>query len=534
MSAHKSVASILDRYRGENILLTGATGFLAKSILEKIIRAIPDVGRVYVLVRQGRFPSARERVDREVVLSPIFDRLRALHNGKFDHLVGSKVCPITGDLTRDRLGMSEPAYTELARSVTSIINCAAVCEFGEQLDRALKVNTLGPQRVLQLAKDAGNVPVLHVSTCYVNGTREGDIAEAVLPVGHTVATLRAGDAASFDLDAEIAAMLSECEHLRASVASGKHDSDVLAGASRSNASADKIAQHRRHFADKAVAELGKRISGRHGWIDPYPFTKSLAEQLLVRDRGDVPLAIVRPAIIESTYTEPFPGWIEGLRMGNPLIVAMGKGNLPEFGGRDDNILDFVPCDMVANAVLVAMPPPDASDHCEVYQIASSSQNPLTHRELNAAVHKALHEHPLYERDGEPILPKPVRIIPIEKFERKLEWKRRALIVLRAVYSLAGLEHRARWVARKIRVIRRLREFFSHYGFYASHSPRFLTDRSRALFESLTDEDKAAFPFDVTRIDWSEYFVNRHVPGLARMMRSASGSRGDDAEAHAGR
>ncbi len=521
MSPQNSSASITDRFRGENILLTGTTGFLAKSILEKIIRAIPEVGRVYVLVRPGRFASARERVAREVIVSSIFNRLRALHDGQFDNLVGSKVWPIQGDLTKDRLGLSAEEYAEIAANVTCIINSAAACEFGEQLDRALNVNTLGPGRVLQLAKDAGNIPVLHVSTCYVNGIREGDIAEEVMPSGHTVATFKNGLPPVFDVDSEITSMLEQCASIREKVAAGDRDNKVFAGVVRSTLTNDRIVRDRQQFANNAVAHLGKQISRRHGWVDPYPFTKSLGEQLLVRDRGDVPLAIVRPAIIESTFTEPVPGWIEGLRMGNPLIVAMGKGKLPEFGGREENILDLVPCDMVANAILAAIPPRGAFDRCDVYQIASSSRNPLTHRELNAAVHKALHEHPLYERGGQPILPKPVKIIPIERFERKLEWKRRALVLLRFVCSRLGLEHRARWAALRIGTIRRLREFFAHYGFYASHSPRFLTDKAQALFESLSADDQAKFPFDVACIDWSEYFVERHVPGLRRMLKSSS-------------
>ena len=209
MSAKNQIGTISDRFRGENILVTGATGFLAKSILEKIIRAIPDVGCVYLLVRPSRAHSAQTRVESEVLASSVFDRLRAMHDGQFGNVIDAKICPIEGDLSQDRLGLSAEAYADLAQRVTCIINSAAVCEFGEQLDRALQVNTLGPHRMLQLAKDAGNIPVLHVSTCYVNGAREGDISEDVLPLGHTVATFTADSPPVFDLDVEIASMLDD-------------------------------------------------------------------------------------------------------------------------------------------------------------------------------------------------------------------------------------------------------------------------------------------------------------------------------------
>src|SRR3712207_9011521 len=42
------------------------------------------------------------------------------------------------------------------------------------------------------------------------------------------------------------------------------------------------------------------------------------------------LIILRPAIIESSHREPFPGWIQGSRMADPIIMAYAKGVLREF------------------------------------------------------------------------------------------------------------------------------------------------------------------------------------------------------------
>jgi hypothetical protein len=44
----------------------------------------------------------------------------------------------------------------------------------------------------------------------------------------------------------------------------------------------------------------------------------------------VPLSIVRPSIIESSYEHPFPGWIEGFKMAEPIILAYGRGTIPDF------------------------------------------------------------------------------------------------------------------------------------------------------------------------------------------------------------
>jgi len=45
----------------------------------------------------------------------------------------------------------------------------------------------------------------------------------------------------------------------------------------------------------------------------YVFTKALGEMVLMQEKGDIPLVIVRPTIVTSTYKEPIPGWVEGIR-----------------------------------------------------------------------------------------------------------------------------------------------------------------------------------------------------------------------------
>lgn len=39
----------------------------------------------------------------------------------------------------------------------------------------------------------------------------------------------------------------------------------------------------------------------------------MGEMLIDSMRGEIPTVIIRPSVIESTYREPFPGWMEGNR-----------------------------------------------------------------------------------------------------------------------------------------------------------------------------------------------------------------------------
>lgn len=52
---------------------------------------------------------------------------------------------------------------------------------------------------------------------------------------------------------------------------------------------------------------------RHGWPNTYVFTKAMGEMQLTHFGDGVPIIVLRPTIITSTYREPFPGWLEGLK-----------------------------------------------------------------------------------------------------------------------------------------------------------------------------------------------------------------------------
>src|SRR5205085_9044916 len=118
-----------------------------------------------------------------------------------------------------------------------------------------------------------------------------------------------------------------------------------------------------------------------GWPDAYAYTKARGERALLETRGDVPLTIVRPSIIESSLAEPIPGWIRGFRMAEPVIISYGRGLLAEFPGLPEGIVDVIPVDLLVAAILAVAATAPASDGSSVYQVASGSRNPLRYRLL---------------------------------------------------------------------------------------------------------------------------------------------------------
>ena len=60
--------SCLNFYKGKSLLITGCTGFVAKVVLEKVLRVL-DVKAVYVLVRSKKGQSVEERFHKEIINS---------------------------------------------------------------------------------------------------------------------------------------------------------------------------------------------------------------------------------------------------------------------------------------------------------------------------------------------------------------------------------------------------------------------------------------------------------------------------------
>ena len=61
--------SITDFFRGKILLITGGTAFLGQPMVAKILTALPDVQKIYLLIRSrtdntGKHISAKERLEK--------------------------------------------------------------------------------------------------------------------------------------------------------------------------------------------------------------------------------------------------------------------------------------------------------------------------------------------------------------------------------------------------------------------------------------------------------------------------------------
>ncbi|WP_047863938.1 HAD-IB family hydrolase [Rubrobacter aplysinae] len=502
-------------YRGKNVLLTGGTGFVGTALVEKALRSLPDLGRLYLLVRPAGSKTAAERFDQDVLGSPAFGRLRECFGEDFDERVWSKLRIVAGDVHAPSAGLGEDDLAELSREVDVVIHSAASVVFDAPLDAALDSNVDGTLGMLGLARGWERSPLfVHVSTAYTAGKRSGLVEEetpgAYSPNGTPI------DAAS-----EVASLRRVVEEVeRASREKGvtdrlrdeaRRDVSDSSGETREK----KAEELRLEWVRERLVERGNSRASELGWHDVYTFTKSLAERRVLAERGDLPVVILRPAIIESSHREPYPGWIQGTRMADPIIMAYGRGLLQEFPGDPESQVDVVPVDHVVNATLAvgALRP----DTPEVFQVASGDRNPLKYREFYEHVRDYFTENPMRDSGGRPIQ------APEWSFpgRRAVEGRLKAeLIGLSLGNKLAARLPDGHLVAdlrgRMTRAEKRARMnlyYSSIYGGYANVAAIFSTKRTISLYRRLNESDRQEFPFDITELHWGRWLRETHLPAL---------------------
>ena len=77
--------------------------------------------------------------------------------------------PVQADLTQEGLGFSPEIRKKLINELDIILASAASVDFGSLLTEILKIDYMGPVRMLAFAKECKKLQCLHhVSTAYVN------------------------------------------------------------------------------------------------------------------------------------------------------------------------------------------------------------------------------------------------------------------------------------------------------------------------------------------------------------------------------
>src|SRR5204863_9062548 len=102
---HGVQLSVRAAFRGKHILLIGVTGFIGKVWLVNTLLDLPDVGRIYLLIRRQKSNPARSRFERLIEQSPVFDPLYEKYGPELAQFLEDRIQVIEGDVTQPGLGL---------------------------------------------------------------------------------------------------------------------------------------------------------------------------------------------------------------------------------------------------------------------------------------------------------------------------------------------------------------------------------------------------------------------------------------------
>jgi thioester reductase-like protein len=504
---------------GKKILLIGVTGFIGKVWLAQLLSEVPHIGKIYVLIRRQRTTSAQRRFEKIFEESPVFDPLEERLGDRFSEYVSDRVEVIEGDVSQPGLGIAAETRARLERELDLVVNSSGLTDFNPDLREALAGNVAPALHLIEFLRGSSHAALMHLSTCYVVGGRDGRVAEEARP-NYTPLGVP-------DFDAE-----RECRSLQEMVANveARAESPEIAAALRRQALGKRrgeeepdgpelenlIRKNRLRWLRNRLTRAGTRRAKHLGWPNTYTFTKSLAESLILRQGAGLPIAIVRPSIVETSTEQPFRGWNEGINTSAPLSYLLGT-YFRQLPTNERKCLDVIPVDMVCRGMTLIAAAIIARRHEPIYQLATSASNPCDMGrsiELTGLAHR---KHYRSQQSLENWMRMQFDTIPVSKGRYETFSVPAQKAVVKGINRAASaLQMKKPPLARAERGLARVEKLIELYEPFILHNEQvFETQNVQLLSAALPPEERAAFEYDPSSVDWWDYWINIHIPALRR-------------------
>src|SRR5918999_1421528 len=501
-------------YQGRNIFIIGATGFLGKVALSMLLHRFPNVGRVYVTVRARSKEESETRFWNNVITAPPFDPLRERYGDAFEGFIRDKVAIVGGDIGETNLGYTEEEAQAIADDVDVVLNSAGNVTFNPTLESALRTNVVGTENVIKFAKRMKRPALVHVSTCFVAGNRSGAVWESDPVIGYFP---RRDEEDMRGVEFSVEQEIRDCARLADRVRDESRDA--------------LMAARFREQARTRLTDLGIERAAWWGWPNIYTYTKSLGEQLVAAEDGIV-RSIVRPSIVESAMSYPFPGWNEGFTTTAPLIFIALKGQslIPV---NEKLILDITPVDQVATVMLAVAAQACVEEPRLVHQAATGDSNPNDLRRIVGLLGLYKRKHFEEKESGFRVVneiagrmeTKPVTPSYFEKTSTPMinAAAKKASSLLESARPRWGGGRLTEWVDHAKQTVDRVEEvtretaaaFELFRPFMIENAYVFRADNVRSLHGRIRKDEQPLLPWWPERLDWYDYWMNVHFPGLKK-------------------
>lgn len=512
--------SMRDSMAGKNVLLIGFTGFIGKVWLAKVLQEVPNIGKIYLLIRRQRSVTANRRFEKIASESPVFDKLHEIYGESFGKLLAEKIEVVEGDISQSGLGLAPDISARLQSQLDLVINSSGLTDFNPDLRQALSINVDGTLYVLDFIRQCNRAALLHLSTSYVVGFRDGRISETVIP------NYTPKDVADFDAEIEYETLHRLVKDVEARSESEEVTNllreQVLEKGRRANKQLSdseieaQIRKQRQRWVRDELIDVGMHRAQEFGWPNTYTLTKSLAESLIASKASDLPIAIVRPSIVETSTHDPFKGWNEGVNTSAPISYLLGTffRQLPSNGKK---CLDIIPVDLVVRGMILIGSALIKRRHEQLYHLATSAVNPCNMRrtiELTGLAHR---KHYRAQDDFNYRLLAMFDSIPVskERYQTLSAPAQKQLVraLLRIVSPLPMMRSP---LIRRQRDLDKVTKLVELYEPFILHNEYVFEARNVEILSALLPaEEQEAFGYDASYIDWWDYWINVHIPALRK-------------------
>jgi len=511
--------SVRSTLTGRHIMLMGVTGFIGKVWLVNLLSDLPEVGCIYLLIRRQKSNPALRRFEKMVEESPVFDPLHERYGAGLGRFLAERVEVVEGDASQPGLGLSPEIATRLLSRLDLVVNSSGLTDFNPDLRDALTTNVDAAMHVLDFVRRSDHAGLIHLSTCYVAGARDGRVGEKLRP-NYTPAGISNFDAerehqALYELIAGAEKMAENPQitaQLRNEALGKEHAAKDLRGTALEN----QIRKNRIRWLRNHLVEAGMKRSRELGWPNTYTFTKSLAESLIAKYSSGLPIALIRPAIVETSVRRPFQGWNEGINTSASLSYLLGT-YFRQLPSNEHKRLDIIPVDSVCRGMTLIAAAVIERRHEPLYQLATSVTNPCDMRrsiELTSLAHR---KHYRAQESLEYWLRLRFDAIPVskERYNRMSAPAQKAIIksIQRIMAPLPLKRPPLVKAERNLEKVEKLIELFEPFILHNEHD--FVAENVEKLSHAVVAEERAQFGYDTRSIDWWEYWIDIHIPALRR-------------------
>jgi long-chain acyl-CoA synthetase len=517
---HPAPFSVRKALGGKHVMLIGVTGFIGKVWLANTLMDLPEIGKLYLLIRRQKSSPAPKRFEKMFEGSPVFDPLFEKYGDDLGALLAEKIEVVEGDVSQSDIGLDPEVAARLRESLDLIINSSGLTDFNPDLRDALAVNVDSTHHLIEFIRTSRHAALLHLSTCYVAGQRDGRVSERLRP-NYTPAGLPDFDAetewhrlhALVDSAEARAESPEVTEELKKQALEKEHAAKGLSG----QALEIQVRKNRVRWLKTYLTEEATRRANELGWPNTYTLTKSLAESLIANHGAGLPIAIVRPAIVETSVQKPFRGWNEGINTSASLSYLLGTA-FRQLPSNERKRLDIIPVDAVCAGMTLIGAALVERRHDPLYQLATSVTNPC---DMGRSIELTSLGHRRHYRAQEGLeywLRLRMDAIPVSKgrYKRMSAPAQRMIVqsIQRIMAPLPSVMKKP--LAKTERNLERVEKLVGLFEPFILHNEHdFVADNVEKLSQALPLEEREIFGYNTAGLDWWEYWINIHIPALRR-------------------